>query len=289
MNFSDFFRSYGNIVVLLIIFLVTFVLMLTIRNAVALISALIGKLSKRAQNSPKIQEYKKRKLVTLIEQGADYYLMKDGVSVDKWYAYKFLLAAFFGAIGTLMTILFRGADAWTVLLFFGFLALGFFFPDLFLYSQNKAGNEAMLPDIMEASRSVLYRNRAGEYIGDSLASICQIVENERLKIALIQLRFNITSGVSINDSILEMESHFNNAEIESFCTVIRSLQDIGQANDALETMKANVAREQNAVNERYVKKLQSKVQVAGLVCFGVAVAGLIFILFQFIKAMVGNF
>lgn len=289
MNFSDFFRSYGNIVVLLIVFLVTFGLCLTIRNVVALIAAMIGKLSKKAQNNPKIQEYKKRKLVTLIQYGADYYLMKDGVSVDKWYSYKFLLALFFGVVGTLMTTMFRGADTWTVLIFFGLLVLGFFFPDLFLYSKNKSGNEAMLPDIMEASRSVLYRNRAGEYIGDSLASICQIVENERLKVALIQLRFNITSGVSINDSILEMESHFNNAEIESFCTVIRSLQDTGQANDALDTMKANVAREQNAVNERYVKKLQSKVQIAGLVCFGVAVAGLIFILYQFIRSMVGNF
>ena len=124
--------------------------------------------------------------------------------------------------------------------------------------KNKASNEEMMPDIMEMSRSVLYGKRGGQYIADALKDAVIVVENKRLKTALLKLRNALESGVSLDDCLDELELSFSNGEISSFCTVIKSLQSTGQVDEALKTLESNFEREQISVNKKRCTMLENK-------------------------------
>ena len=136
--------------------------------------------------------------------------------------------------------------------------LGFFFLDVVLRSLNKTSNEDMMDDICEMSRSVLYGKRGGQYISDALKDSVMVVENKRLKTALIQLGNDLDGGKSLDDCLQELEMSFSNGEISSFCTVIKSLQSTGQVDEALRTLENNIEREQVSVNKRRCVVLEHK-------------------------------
>ena len=135
---------------------------------------------------------------------------------------------------------------------------GWFFLDLLLRLQNKSSNDEMMPDIMEMSRSVLYGKRGGQYIADALKDSVIVVENKRLKTALMKLRNELDSGRSLDSCLDELEMSFSNGEISSFCTVIKSLQSTGQVDEALRTLENNIEREQVSVNKKRCIMLEHK-------------------------------
>ena len=135
---------------------------------------------------------------------------------------------------------------------------GWFFLDIFLRASNKSSNDEMMPDIMEMSRSVLYAKRGGQYIADALKDAVIVVENKRLKTALMQFRNDMDSGKNLDDCLQELEMSFSNGEISSFCTVIKSLQTTGQVDEALRTLENNIEREQISVNKRRCLMLEHK-------------------------------
>lgn len=116
----------------------------------------------------------------------------------------------------------------------------------------------MMPDIMEMSRSVLYGKRGGQYIADALKDSVLVVENKRLKTALMRLRNDLDSGRSLDECLEELEMSFSNGEISSFCTVIKSLQATGQVDEALRTLENSIEREQISVNKRRCTILEQK-------------------------------
>jgi len=85
-----------------------------------------------------------------------------------------------------------------------------------------------------------------------------VVENKRLKTALMRLRNDLDAGKNLEDCLQELEMSFSNAEIASFCTVIKSLQSTGQVDEALKTLENNIEREQVSVNKRRCLILEQK-------------------------------
>lgn len=136
--------------------------------------------------------------------------------------------------------------------------IGWLFLDLFLRLMNKSSNDEMMPDIMEMSRSVLYGKRGGQFIADALKDAVIVVENKRLKTALMKLRNDLDSGMGLNECLDELELSFSNGEISSFCTVIKSLQSTGQVDEALKTLESNIEREQISVNKKRCLMLEHK-------------------------------
>ena len=211
---------------------------------------------KKVQNSSVVRNYMADKQIELRKMGAGI-LLKDQMTVSQWYLYKFLMAGLFFCICLFITDGVFHAKAAAPISIVAAL-LGWFFLDFVLRSLNKTSNEDMMDDIMEMSRSVLYGKRGGQYIADALKDSVLVVENKRLKTALIQLRNDLDSGKSIDDCLQELEMSFSNGEISSFCTVIKSLQSTGQVDEALRTLENNIEREQVSVNKRRCVVLEQK-------------------------------
>lgn len=203
-----------------------------------------------------LKEHVARKQIQLKKLGADVFL-KDQITVSQWYIYKLLCGISFSLIAIFIGNIAsdgKGAGVVGVLVFLG----GFYFLDLYLHLQNKSSNEAMIVDIMEMSRSVLYGKRGGQYISDALKDAVIVVENKRLKMALIRLSNSLDSGMSIEECLEELELSFTSGEIAAFCTVIKSLQSTGQVDESLKVLENNIEREQNSVNKRRCVILENK-------------------------------
>lgn len=211
---------------------------------------------KKVQNSSVLRNFIADKQIQLKKMGAGI-LLKDQMTVSQWYLYKVLMAGLFLVICLFITDgVFSSDAAMPISIVAG--VIGFFFLDFVLRSLNKASNEDMMDDIMEMSRSVLYGKRGGQYIADALKDSVMVVENKRLKTALIQLGNDLDSGKSLDDCLQELEMSFSNGEISSFCTVIKSLQSTGQVDEALRTLENNIEREQVSVNKRRCVVLEQK-------------------------------
>lgn len=205
------------------------------------------------------QEFMLRKQVKLKKSGADIFI-RDGILVSQWYLYKLLFAVVAGGITYLLAVKVFHAGAGlfitaVVTLFF------WFFLDLYLSMENKQSNDAMMADICEMSRSVLYGKRGGQYIIDAIRDAVIVVENKRLKMGMIKLRSNLDAGRSLEESLNEFEMSFTTPEIASFCTVIKSLQTTGHVEEALKTLENNIERGQAGVNKRRCIVLENKTMV----------------------------
>ena len=212
----------------------------------------IGKI----KHSSAVTRFMLEKQIELKKMGAGI-LLKDQMTVSQWYLYKGLMAGLFGLItffvtrGVIKTDLSKPLTALAAV-------VGWLFLDLILKAQNKSSNDEMMPDIMEMSRSVLYGKRGGQYIADALKDAVIVVENKRLKTALMRLRNDLDAGRSLDECLDELEMSFSNGEISAFCTVIKSLQSTGQVDEALRTLENNIEREQVSVNKRRCMILEHK-------------------------------
>ena len=208
------------------------------------------------KNSDVVTRFLLEKQITLKRMGAGV-LLKDQMSVGQWYLYKLLFAFSFGMCSFFM-LQGLGIHSFKKGILLVSFVLGWFFLDFLLKAKNKASNDEMMPDIMEMSRSVLYGKRGGQYIADALKDAVIVVENKRLKSALLKLRTDLDAGKSLEECLSDFEFSFSNAEISSFCTVIKSLQVTGQVDEALKTLEQNIEREQISVNKRRCLRLEQK-------------------------------
>jgi Flp pilus assembly protein TadB len=277
-----------QILIIVVASAIAFLWAIAIREGWSFTQRFAAKAAKEWNENEKRLDRLQAKDITLRKKGVDYFLIKDNFSCEKWYEYK-ALSALIGAI-----ILFGGMSvsvSRTAAIPAGVVGavVGWFMLDIILNAENKSSNDKMLSDIMEVSRSILYGNRSGQYIADSLKNACTIVENDRLKTTLIQMRIHLESGANLRDALSELASHFDNPEIDALCTVIRSLQETGQANDALDTLKENVQREQKTVNEASVNHIRSKMQMACFACFTGSIIGFMYIMIQFLQNAMTEF
>lgn len=208
-----------------------------------------------AKDNRHVREFAARKQIQLKRLGADVFL-KDQITVSQWYIYKLIWSVAFAFVTIFLSKVFTGEVAFVVVFLAG--VAGFFFMDLYLRMRNKSSNEEMMTDIVEMSRSVLYGKRGGQYITDALKDSVIVVENKRLKLALIRLSNNLDSGMSIDECLQELELSFSSGEISAFCTVIKSLQSTGQVDESLKVLENNIEREQVSVNKRRCVVLENK-------------------------------
>ena len=208
------------------------------------------------KNSNGVQKWVLEKQIKLKRMGADMFV-KDGILVSQWYLYKALFAVLLGGISYIVLELILKKD-YGALIAILIGCVSFFFLDFYLSLENKQSNEEMMADICEMSRCVLYGKRGGQYIIDAIKDSVLVVENKRLKMAMIKLRSNLDAGRSLEEALNEFELSFTTPEIASFCTVIKSLQTTGHVEEALKTLENNIERGQAGVNKRKCIVLENK-------------------------------
>ena len=190
----------------------------------------------RAGNSKTFKNFVGKKQIWLKKHGADVFL-QDGILVSRWYLYKFIMAAFTESITYLIAVkVFQSGAGIPITVVSTVIA--WFFLDIYLVLEDKQSKEAMMADICEMSRSVLYGKKGGQYIIDAIKDAVLVVENKRLKMAMIRMKTDLDAGRSLDE--------------------IRSLQSTGHVEEALRSLENNIERGQAGVNKRQCIVLENK-------------------------------
>lgn len=213
------------------------------------------KVIRGVKENPKNVKWAARKYSELVRNGAKEYVSKD-ITLARWYIYKTVMGAVGFSIAFMICKLTGRGQAPVIGIAVGLI--GFFFLDIMVRTQNSAENDRMLPDIAEMSRSIMYSVKGGRYISDAIIDSTQVVENTRLKTALIALDGDIQKGQALTQALDDFEAKFNNLDIQALVAVIKSLQTTGQINDALDSLEHNTERAQQTVDKKKAQSLEDK-------------------------------
>lgn len=128
-----------------------------------------------------------------------------------------------------------------VLLFLAFLVAGFFLPDLLMKEMNKSDNEKMLDDIICIYSTLKIYTTSSQHMTDALIKCQRLVENGRLKEALLELNNNILSGkITTEDSIDLFNSRFCNNNIDNLCIIIKQALRTGHSAEILSDISKQI-------------------------------------------------
>lgn len=126
---------------------------------------------------------------------------------------------------------------------FGGLFLGiacFFIIDLIINMSDKSDNDKMLDDIKNIYDTLRIQTKAGVYITSVLTDCYLVVQNRRLKKALLDLTSDIIAKNDIEYSLDKFKDKFNNEYIDTMVIIIRQSLKTGQAVKMFDDIKVQI-------------------------------------------------
>lgn len=185
------------------------------------------------------------------------YMTKDKVSPVGYIILKMVLAVFGFVVGIQIHIL-----AGPVLGLICYLLL-----DFILNESNKGDNTKMLSDIKSIYDTLRIQTKAGVYITSVLAECYLVVENKRLKAALLQLTSDIIAKNDIADALEKFRSKFSNEYINTLAIIIKQSLQTGQASKMFTDIRGQIKDLEAAIVEQEKKRIQTKITMVQMLLY----------------------
>lgn len=120
-------------------------------------------------------------------------------------------------------------------IFYGILLMTAFYqiPGLMLRHLNRQDNERLLPELKLVYQALSIQIRAGVYVTDALAECYGSVQEERLRLALLELSGDIVMKSDLYDALDRFQGKFDNRYVDSLCIILLQALESGQAVELL--------------------------------------------------------
>lgn len=120
-------------------------------------------------------------------------------------------------------------------IFYGVLLAAVFYqlPGLMLRHLNRQDNERLLPELKLVYQALSIQIRAGVYVTDALAECYGSVQEERLRLALLELSGDIVMKADLYDALDRFQGKFDNRYVDSLCIILLQALESGQAVELL--------------------------------------------------------
>lgn len=165
-----------------------------------------------------------------------------------------------------------------------FAVPGFFLPDIVINMLNNSDNDEMMDDIKSIFDTLKVQTKAGVFLTYSLCECYLIVENPRLKAALLDMTNRIISKNQILGALHAFNAEFDNPYIDTLCITIEQSLESGKSAQILEDLSKQIADMQRAINIKEQEKLDSKIQFLEVLIFagiiGIAIFALVMVMYQ---------
>ena len=132
----------------------------------------------------------------------------------------------------------------------GGLACLFFLPVLLLDYLNRRDNESMLPELKLVYHALEIQIQAGVYVTDALSECYGSVQEQRLRMALLDLAGDIVMKADIYEALDRFQNRFDNRYIDSLCITILQALESGQALALLGDISEQIKDMEETVLER---------------------------------------
>ncbi len=142
-----------------------------------------------------------------------------------------------------------------------------FIPDLLLNLSNDGDNKELLCDIQCLYDTLKIETHAGVYLTQALSECYLVVQNKRLKSALIDLTNEILAKNNIETALDVFEEQFDNQYISMFAIILRQSLESGQSAQMLADVSGELLNVQKAINLSIQESLDRKMQILQLLLF----------------------
>lgn len=150
-----------------------------------------------------------------------------------------------------------------------------FMPETVMKLRNERDNHEMLQDIMCIYDVVFLQTSSGTYISQILIDAYMVVENARLKGALLELTGRIKETNDIAASLEVFNSRFDNEHLWNLTTAIRQSVENGNSVQMLTDIRKYMASLQKSYNEQEKDRISRRNNIFKIALF----IGIIAILF----------
>jgi Flp pilus assembly protein TadB len=166
----------------------------------------------------------------------------------------------------------------------GFVA-GVFSPVLLLWMSNERDNVIILRDLKWLYETITVQLQAGLHIQQALQESEGLMRNKRLRLALHNLTEQLITEGDMNVALDNFESSFDNRYINSFCLILRQMQDSGYAVKLLEDIRLQIEEMERVQLDKKKEVLEMELQVFQMLLF---IGILVLVMYGCIMAAVQN-
>lgn len=162
------------------------------------------------------------------------------------------------------------------LLGIGTALIAFKMPDGHMKDRNRKDNEAMIRDIMNIYDVVMLQTNSGVYIARILIDAYMVVENRRLKSALLELTGRIKETNDIKTSLEVFCGRFTNEHIENLAVAIGQAVETGNSALMLSDIKKHIVSLQKIYNKKEQQRVKRRGNMYKLAIFGAVILVLVY-------------
>ncbi len=166
----------------------------------------------------------------------------------------------------------------------GFVA-GIFIPVLILWISNERDNVIILKDLKWLYETITVQLQAGLHIHQALQESEGLMRNKRLRLALHNLTEQLITEGDMNAALDNFESSFDNRYINSFCLILRQMQDSGYAVKLLEDIRLQIEEMERVQLDKKKEVLEMELQVFQMLLF---IGILVLVMYGCIMAAIQN-
>ena len=162
---------------------------------------------------------------------------------------------------------------------------GIFIPVLLLWMSNERDNVIILRDLKWLYETITVQLQAGLHIQQALQESEDLMRNKRLRLALHNLTEQLITEGDLNAALDNFENSFDNRYINSFCLILRQMQDSGYAVKLLEDIRLQIEEMERVQLDKKKEVLEMELQVFQMLLF---IGILVLVMYGCIMAAIQN-
>lgn len=155
-----------------------------------------------------------------------------------------------------------------------FAIAAWFLPDIYFREKNKEQNRNMMRDIMDIYDIILLQTGAGTHITLTLVDAYMVVENPRLKSALLELTGKLRETNDVLVSLNVFNSRFDNEHIANLSAAIMQSVESGNSVQMLADIKKYATNLQDSYNEQERLRIERRCRTY-IVCLCAGLIGML--------------
>lgn len=161
----------------------------------------------------------------------------------------------------------------------GFMVVGYLALDFIVDQSNQSDNKAMLNDIKNIYDTLRIQTKAGVYITSVLTDCYLVVQNKRLKQALLKLTSDIAATNDMEESLNNLKAKFTNQYIDTMVIIIKQSLQTGQAAKMFDDIKGQINDIEAAMVLNEKQKIATRILIVQLMIYLLIVIVTLFVAF----------
>lgn len=148
-----------------------------------------------------------------------------------------------------------------------FMAIGYFGIDIIARLSDAQDNSTMLEDIKAIYDTLRIQTKAGVYITSVITDCYLVVQNKRLKTALLRLTSDIIAKNDIEDALDSFRDKFHNSYIDTLVVIIKQSMQTGQASKMLDDIKSQMIDIEAAMSLAEQIKIRNQITIVQVIVY----------------------